>query len=69
MTGDTGVIWRGSQAPTPPMKVLLDATNGGAGGRVLQQNLPQGERRYIGGPAFDHHLQCGDGRSGPPLGI
>ena len=39
------------------------------GGGVLQIALLWGERHDAGGSTVVHHIQCGGGRSGPPLGI
>ena len=64
-----GGIWCGAQGPTTPPWVLVEAPGGGKGGKVLQRTLTLGERRDTGGPTASHHLQCGGGRSGPPLGI
>ena len=50
-------------------QVLGETPDGGVGGGVLRRNLPWGERRDAGGPTAAHHIQCGGGRSGPPLGI
>ena len=69
MPGYYGGIWRGDQGPTPTQQVMVEASYGGTGGRVLQRNLPQGERRDAGGPAVAHHLQRSGGCSGPPLVI
>ena len=39
------------------------------GGGVLRRTLPWRERCDVGRPTFAHHIQCGGGRSGTPLGI
>ena len=69
MTGDTVGIRRGSQVPLPLPQVLGEAPDGGEGGRIIHRNFPRGERWNARGPAVSHHLQCGDGRSGPTLEI
>ena len=69
MPGDPGVIWCGSQGPLPPPQVLGESPDGGKVSRVLQRTLPWGERCDGGVPAVSHHLQCGGGHSGPPMGI
>ena len=69
MPGYPGGIWRGSQGHAPPPQVLVEAEDGGAGGRVLRITLPQIERSHPGRPTVAHHFQCGSGRSGLPLGI
>ena len=69
MNGNTGGIWHGSQVPPPPLQVLGEAEDGGADGKVIWITLPQRERRHSGRPNVAHHLQCGGGRGGPPLGI
>ena len=45
------------------------ASDGGAEGRVLWRTLLQRERRDTGGPTDIHHIQCGGGHGGPPLGV
>ena len=62
-----GGICRGYQEPIPPPQVLGEDSYGGTGGRVLQRTLPRVEMRDAGGPDFALHIQCGGGRSGPPL--
>ena len=69
MTRDPGGIWRGSQRPPPPWKVLGETPDGGAGGGVLHITLIRGERLDSGTHTISHHIQCGGGFSGPPLGI
>ena len=69
VTVNTGGIWRRAQGPPPPPHVLGEASDGGAGGRVLQRTLLRRERRHPGRPTVAHHLQCGGGRGGLPLGI
>ena len=60
---------RGDQGPLPPLKVLGEATYGGADGRVLCRNLMRVERRDSGGTTLAQHIQRGDESSGPPLVI
>ena len=69
MTGNPGGIWIGDQGPLPPMKVLGEATYGGASGRVLCKTILRGERCDTGGSNFSQHTQCGGVSSGPSLGI
>ena len=46
-----------------------EAPYGGKGGRVLQRTLTKGGSHETGVTNVSHHLQCGGGRSGPPLEI
>ena len=67
--GYPGGIWFGSQGPLPPPQVLVESSDGGAGGRVIRITFLWGERRGAGGPAVAQHLQCCGLRSGLPLEI
>ena len=57
--GNPGGIWRGLGA----------ASDGGTGGRVIQRTFPWIERRNTGVYTIAHHLQCGGGSGGTPLGV
>ena len=50
MTGYTGGLWRGPQAPSPPPTVLGEAKYGVAGRRELRSTLLRRERDYPGQP-------------------
>ena len=69
--GNTEGIWRGAQGSPLPSKILGEAPNGGAGrgGGVLRRTLPLKNRLDTGVYTVAHHLKCGGGRSGPPLGV
>ena len=69
MTGYPEGLLCGSQGPSPPPKVLGEAEDGGAGGRVLRSTLPRRERGYPGQPTFTHNFQCGVILGGLPLEI
>ena len=69
MPGHLGDIWIGNQVPPPPLQVLGVASYGGTSGRVIRRTLLWIERRDTGGPTVAHHIQCGGGHGGPPLGI
>ena len=69
MPGNLGGIWLGDQGPPPPLQVLGEDPYDGAGRRVLRRILLQVERHESGGTSVTYHLQCGDGYSGPLLGI
>ena len=69
MTGYPGGIWRGSQGPSPPLKVLGEAEDGGAGKRVLCITPLRRERGHPGRPTVAHCFQCGGGRDGLTLEI
>ena len=69
MPGHPVGICRGSQGPPLPPQVLGVAPDGGAGGRVLQRTLTRRERHDTVGPTVTHHIQCGGGCVGPPLGV
>ena len=69
VSGYSGGIWCRSQGPPTPTQVLRAASYGGVGGRVLWRTLPRRERRNTRGSTVSHHLQCGGGHDGPPLGV
>ena len=69
MHGDLVGIWCGDQGRFNYLKLLGEATDGGAGGRVLCKTLLWGESRDSGGTTFDQHIQRGGGSSVTPLGI
>ena len=68
MPGHPGGIWRGSQGPPSPLHVLGKASDGGACRGVIRSTLLWGGRHDTGVPTVTHHLQCGGGHSGTPLG-
>ena len=69
MPGHHGGIWRGAQGPPPPPQVLGAASDGGVGGVLLQRTLQRRERCDTGGTTITHHIQCGGGCGGLPLGF
>ena len=48
VTGHPGGIWSGDQGPQPPLQVLLAASDGGVGRKLLRITLPRRERRDTG---------------------
>ena len=64
-----GGIRCGAQVSPPPPQVLVEASDGGVGGRLLRITILRRERRDAGGTTFSHHIQYGGGRIGLPLGV
>ena len=64
-----GGVWSGSQGPLPPPQVLREASDGGAGGRVICRTLKRWDSHDTGVTTVTHQLECGGGHSGPPLGV
>ena len=69
MPGHPGGIWCGDQVHPPPPQVLGSTAYVRADGGVLQRKIPQRERHDAGGTTVAHHIKCGGGLSGPPLGV
>ena len=66
--GYLGEIRGGTTGNTDAAGVLEQIHNGGKGGRALRDQIQGKEERDTGRPNVTHHLQCGGGCGGPPLG-